>query len=113
MKQVEKISLAELKAMASKMYDPIVKVVVDIRQKKVVVDAEMHVDEEQWLLENGSQQSDLWGINLQPKEFGTDKFIEYDSMINIRPRQQNPTRSVLSEDIRAEITAIVSEVVHE
>jgi len=113
MKQVDKISVKELAEMAKKMYDPMVKAVVDINQKQMVVDAEMHVDEEQWLLENGSKQSDLWGINLYPGAFGTDKFIEYDSMINIRPRQNNSSRGVESDEIRGQIEAIVDEVVHE
>ena len=81
--------------MSKKMYDPMVKGVVDVRQKLLVLDAEMHVDEEQWLLENGSEQTDLWGFNLYPGEYGTDKFIQYDSMINIRPRQNNRSRTTL------------------
>jgi hypothetical protein len=113
MKQVDKLSLSELTEMAQKMYDPMVKAVVDLLKKKLVVDAEMHVDEEAWLLEQGSQQNDLWGINLYPHEFGTDKFIEYDSMINIRPRQQNPTRSIESTEIREQIQTLVKEVVYE
>ena len=113
MKQIKNISLAELTEMAQKMYDPLVKAVVDTRQRLLVVDAEMHVDEEQMLLENGSQQVDLWGINLYPAEFGTDKFIEFDSMINIRPRQNNRTRDVESSEIRAQIETIIKEVVHE
>ena len=113
MKQVDRISVGELAKMAQKMYDPLVKAVVDIRQKLMVIDAEMHVDEEQWLLENGSQQADLWGINLYPGEFGTDKFIEYDSMINIRPRQNNSSRGVESEELKSQIETIVGEVVHE
>lgn len=113
MKQVDKISLTELREIAEKMYDPLVKVVVDIRQKLVVIDAEMHVDEEQWLLEHGSRQEDLWGINLYPGQFGTDQFIEYDSMINIRPRQQNRARSIESQEVRAQVEAIIQEVVHE
>ena len=113
MKQVDKISLAELTEMSKKMYDPMVKAVVDTRQKLLVVDAEMHVDEEQWLLENGSQQADLWGFNIYPAEFGTDKFIEYDSMINIRPRQNNRSREIESKEIRTQIEAIVRGIVHE
>jgi hypothetical protein len=113
MKQVDKISLSELTEMSKKMYDPMVKAVADIRQKLLVVDAEMHVDEEQSLLESGSQQADLWGFNIFPAEFGTDKFIEFDSMINIRPRQNNRSRTVESEEIRSQIEAIVKEIVHE
>src|SRR5260370_10043010 len=33
--------------------------------------------------------------------------------INIRPRQQNPSRDILDEAVRAEIKTIVASVVHE
>jgi hypothetical protein len=113
MKQVDKISVSELKELSEKMYDPLVKAVVDIRQKLLVIDAEMHADEEAYLLENGSHQEDLWGINLYPDQFGADGFIEFDSMINIRPRQNNSSRSVEDLGLQQKIRDIVSEVVHE
>lgn len=97
--------------MAQKMYGTLVKGVVDLRKKLLVVDVEMHADAEQFLLENGSQQNDLWGINLYPAEFSTDKFIEFDSMINIRPRQQNTSRGVDDEKIRQQIIQLVAEKV--
>lgn len=84
---------------------------VDIQKHILIVDAEMHADEEQFLLEDGSKQQDLWGINLYPTKFGTDEFIEFDSMINIRPRQHNMSRGVENEDIRKRIIALVSEKV--
>lgn len=65
----DKITVAELSAMAEKMYGDLVKGVVDIEKNVFVVDAEMHADEEQFLLENDSQQRDLWGINLYPEKF--------------------------------------------
>lgn len=66
-----------------------------------------------WTTVNGSRQEDLWGINLHPDKYGTDEFIEFDSMINIRPRQQNPSREVLDRAIREQITKIVNDKVHE
>lgn len=112
MKKVDdKITIAELSEMAGKMYGNLVKGVVDIEKDILVVDAEMHADEEQFLLENTSRQQDLWGINLYPAKFGTDEFVEFDSMINIRPRQQNMTRGVEDEAIRKRIIALVSEKV--
>ena len=74
---------------------------------------EMHADGEAYLPENGSQQADLWGINLHPDNFGTGDFIEFDSMINIRPSQNNPSRDVLDENIRKQIREIVAGVMHE
>ena len=78
----------------------------------MVVDAGMRVDEEQVLLEAGSAQNDLWGINLYPEDYGTDDFVEFDSMINIRPAQGNRSRSVEDEGMRAVILGIVGEIVH-
>ncbi len=112
MKIVNKISVDELKEMAQKMYGTFVKADVDIAKKTVIVDIEMHVDGEQELLEQGSSQKDLWGINLKPDLYGTDEFIEFDSMINIRPLT-NPTRNIKDQDIRKQIAEIVNGVVHE
>lgn len=113
MKQVTDISLEELREMAEKMYGTLVKADVDIAKKLFVVDMEMHADGEAYLLEQGSSQNDLWGINLHPDKYGSDDFVEFDSMINIRPRQQNPSRDVLDSAVRQQILDIVKEVVHE
>ena len=107
MKQVATISVKELVEMSSNMYGSLVKAVVDLEKDLMVVDAEMHVDEEQLLLENGSNQSDLWGINLYPANYGTNNFVEFDSMINIRPRQNNMSRSVEDASIRQAIVELV------
>ena len=111
MKQVETISVNELQSLAENMYGNIVKAVVDIDKKIMVIDAEMRVDEEQFLLENGSLQNSLWGINLHPSKYGTNDFIEFDSMINIRPRQQNLSRNVEDLEIQNQIKNIVNGIV--
>lgn len=111
MKVVETISVVELLEMAKKMYGSLIKGVVDLKKQILVVDAEMHADEEQLLLENGSSQQDLWGINLYPSKFGTDDFVEFDSMINIRPRQHNMSRSVEDPSIQKQILELVSQKV--
>ncbi|HTE58009.1 MAG TPA: DUF5674 family protein [Verrucomicrobiae bacterium] len=113
MKIVDKISVAELTQMAQKMFGELVKADVDIAKKIVVIDMPMHYDGEAHLLEKGSKQSDLWGINLHPADYGTDDFIEFDSMINIRPSQGNASKDVLDPLVRQKIIRIVSEVVHE
>lgn len=84
------------------------KAVVDIEQQKMVIWGELHVDEEQILLEQWSQQSNLWWINLYPDKFETDDFIEFDSMINLRPRDNNRSRGVDDEAIQKKIKNIVS-----
>jgi len=113
MQLVDEISVSELQVMSKKMSEPLVKGVVDINNRLLVVDAEMHVDQEQFLLERGSKQSDLWGINLWPWKYDTDGFVEFDSMINIRPWQNNRSRSVDDHAVRETITAIVSEKIYE
>ena len=113
MKQVGKISLSELRDMSQNMYGNLVKAVIDTQNRYLVIDAPMHVDEEQYLLENGSKQQDLWGINLHPAKFGTPDFVEFDSMINIRPRANNMSRSVEDTAIQQTLRGIVAEVVYE
>jgi hypothetical protein len=113
MKQVDRISLAELKEMARKMQESMVKADVDVARRILLVDMGMHADGEAYLLENGSKQHDLWGINLHPERFGTDDFIEFDSMINLRPSQGNRSRDVEAAAVRSQIIHVVQEAVYE
>lgn len=112
MKQVTKISVKELQEMANKMDGHIVKADVDIVKKIVIIDMPMHFEGEQELLKSGSQQSNLWGINLIPAKYDSEEFIHFESMINIKPRQ-NASMLVQSDEIRSQIHAIIHEVVHE
>lgn len=83
-----------------------VKAVVDIEKKVIALEADLHSDQEQALLKKGSKQKDLWGINLYP-EADDDDFVEFDSMINLRPRQGNTTLSVDDEEIRKKIISLI------
>jgi len=106
------ISIAELSAMAENMFGNLVKAVVDVRLSLIAVDAELHSDEEAVLLDNGSQQADLWGINLYPEvDPANAGFIEFDSMINLRPSQGNRSRGVDNAEIRQQIIAIVHKAI--
>ena len=102
------ISLGDLKIMASAAFGNLVKAVVDVARGCVAIDAELHSDLEGLLLDDGSLQHDLWGINLYPDLSGDD-FIEFDSMINMRPSQGNMTRGVDAAEIREKIKAVVSQ----
>ncbi len=113
MKIVDKISIKELKEMAEKMYGGLVKADVDLAKNIVIIDMEMHFDGEAELLANGSRQSDLWGINLYHEKYGMNNFIEFESMINLRPRQNNRSTYIEDHNIRKKITAIISGVVYE
>lgn len=106
----DKITIKELKQMSEKMFGGLVKAVVDVNQGIMAVDAPMHADQEAFLIEKGSRQTDLWGINLYPEKNGKD-FIEFDSMINIRPSLGNRTRGVDDVKIREKIIKIVDKLV--
>jgi len=82
-----------------------VKAVVDVEREIVAIDAELHSDLEALCLEYGSKQNCLWGINYYPEMEGED-FIEFDSMINLRPSQRNLSRGVEDEIIRKKIVEI-------
>lgn len=103
------ISLDELKAMAAGLFGNLVKAVVDVERRIMALDGELHADEEALLLENGSRQESLWGINIYPELGGPDR-IEFDSMINIRPSQGNSSRGVDDSEIREKIIRIVAEL---
>ena len=104
------IEITELQQMAKNRFGNFVKAVVDIEKNIMVVDAELHADEEALLLEKGSKQENLWGINIYPDLSGED-LIEFDSMINLKPHQNNKTRSVEAPEIRAKITKIVADLI--
>lgn len=106
----DKISISELMQMAEKMFGNLIKAVVDIKKEIMVVDAELHSDEEALLLENGSEQKDLWGINLYPELINED-FIEFDSMINLRPSCGNLSRDIDNPRIRENIIKIINKLV--
>ncbi|HVA10655.1 MAG TPA: DUF5674 family protein [Candidatus Dormibacteraeota bacterium] len=113
MKQVDKISVKELREMAKKMHENIVKADVDLVRNVIVFDMGMHADGEAFLLENGSKQRDLWGINLHPDKYGTDEFVEFDSLINMRPSQGNASRGINDEAVCLRIVEMIDEAVHE
>ena len=104
------ITRAELAALAENTFGDMIKCVADVKKGLLALDAELHADLERLLLENGSAGEDLWGFNLYPDEEGED-FIEYDSLINIRSWQNNPTRDVLDPDIREAIKQIVEQFI--
>ncbi|MFC2061006.1 DUF5674 family protein [Elusimicrobiota bacterium] len=103
----ETMTLDELKQMAADMFGDMVKAVVDIERELIAVDAELHSDLESILIQDGSQQANVWGINLYP-DIQDDDFIEFDSLINMRPSQNNKSRGIENEGIKKHIIEIVS-----
>lgn len=99
----EKISPEDLKKAAEDL-DGYIKFVVDVEKGILTAGGTRHVKGEQLLLENGSSQEDLWGggLDLETGE------VDFDSMINIRPAQENSSREVLSQNLRNKITMLVN-----
>jgi hypothetical protein len=106
----EPLRRAELTAIAERQFGDMVKAVVDVSRRVMAIGGEMHSDEEALLLDDGSTQQDLWGINLYPAETGAG-WIEFDSMINVRPGQGNRSRDVEDPQLRLAIRAIVAELI--
>ena len=104
------ITRAELAALAENTFGDMIKCVADVKQGLLALDAELHADLERLLLENGSAGEDLWGFNLYPDEEGDD-FIEYDSLINIRSWQGNPSRGISNPETREAIEKIVAQFI--
>ena len=106
----DRISRADVARLAEDQFGDWIKAVVDVSRGTMAIGGDLHADDEAALLADGSRQSDLWGINLYPGESGSD-WIEFDSMINLRPSQGNRSRDVDDEETRARIRAVVESLV--
>jgi hypothetical protein len=104
------ISRSELRELAQRRFGDMIKGVVDLRRRIMLLDAELHADQESELLADGSSQSDLWGINLYPEVDGPD-WLEFDSMINLRPSFGNRSRGVDDAATRDAIAELIGVLV--
>jgi hypothetical protein len=104
------MSLDAIRALARGRFGDMVKAVVDVRRGIMVIDADMHADEAAELLADGSAQADLWGINLYPDADEAD-WLEFDSMIDLRPSFGNRSRGVDDAPTREVISVLVGRLV--
>ncbi len=104
------VSIDELRALAQGRFGDMVKGVVDLERRILLLDADLHADQEAALLADGSAQRDLWGINLYPDVEGPD-WLEFDSMINLRPSFGNRSRGVDDPATQQAIRVLVDELV--
>lgn len=91
-------------------FTDLVKGVIDVRRRVLILDADMHADQEAALLAEGSDQKDVWGINLYP-DLPEPDWLEFDSMINLRPSFGNRTRGVDDPETRGAIAALLASLV--
>jgi hypothetical protein len=104
------VSMDELRQLAGQRFGDMVKAVVDLRRGILLLDADLHADQEAELLAEGSAQRDLWGINLYPDVSGPD-WLEFDSMINLRPSFGNRSRGVDDPPTRDAIAGLVHRLI--
>lgn len=104
------VELTTVAQMADETFGDYIKGVVDIEQEILGLGGELHSDIEELLLTQGSIQQNLWGINLHPHE-SWPEMVEFDSLINIRPRQNNRSRYVEDETLRQRILKFIDEIV--
>ncbi len=101
----EKTSPAEIQEMLQE-YEGMIKIVVDVRRRFLSGGGEMHADCESVLLDDGSEQDDLWGANWFPNE----QRIEFESLINIRPRLGNRNILIQDENLRKQVESVTREI---
>lgn len=107
----ESITRFELRQIAKERFGDLVKAAVDIEKGIMAVGGELHIDEEVELIEKEkSKNENVWGINLYPDRKG-DEFIEFDSMVNIKPNFGNRTRGVDNLEIKNKIISVVNKLI--
>ena len=106
----EKIELEEVKRLAKEGFGDMVKAVVDIEKEVMALGGELHADANEVLLKQGSERKNVWGIIIYPDK-PREEWIEFDSLINIRPAVGNRSRGIESKEIQRKITTIVDKLV--
>lgn len=101
----EKATPVQIQEMLDR-YENMIKIVVDIRRRVLSGGGEMHADCESVLLDDGSEQDDLWGANWYPQE----QRLEFESLINIRPRLGNRSVVLQDENLRRQVEAVTREI---
>jgi len=102
----EAVTLSDVRELAQARFGDMVKASVDIGRGVMAIGGELHSDEEALLLDDGAKQADVWGINIYPDEPG-DGWIEFDSLINIRPAQGNRSRGVDDPAVQLAIRRVI------
>jgi hypothetical protein len=84
----------------------LIKLAIDVKRGVIAGGGEWHADCEKVLIENGSQQDDIWGADWLPLE----NEVRFEAMINIRPRQNNRSMAIQDADLRARVEKIVRDM---
>lgn len=103
----DQISLEDLQILAKEFYGNMIKGVADIERRVVAFGGEYHMEANMMLIEDGSSQANLWGFNVYFKKPRED-WLEYISLINIRPAAGNFDMMIGDEQIRNKVKEIVN-----
>jgi hypothetical protein len=106
----ERIPPSELRRLAERFFVDMVKIVVDVERGVLAAGGELHADAEALLLEQGSQQEDIWGANYYPGR-GPTECLEYTALINIRPSHGNRSMEIQDATTRERVRAIVERLI--
>jgi hypothetical protein len=106
----EPISKSEVLEIAKEFYIDMVKGVVDIEREVIALGGEYHMDANMILIGNGSKQQNVWGFNIYPKQIGDD-WIEYTSLINIRPKMGNMDMVIKNKEICDKMKKIIEKLI--
>lgn len=96
-------TVEQINQMAETYFGLRIKLAVDVAREILAGGGELHADCEEALLEDGSQQENLWGADWYPET----KEVGFESLINIRPRQQNRSMEIQNPALRERIETIV------
>src|SRR3989338_7184529 len=107
----EPMKVDELKQIAKNGFGDFVKAVVDVELELMAIGGELHADEEITLSEQGSKREYMWGINIYPDQ-REETWIEFDSMINIKPHLGNRSRGVEDIGVQKKVRAIVDKLIY-
>ncbi len=104
----EQIPLSEVKNLAQKSYQTMIKGVVDLRREVIAIGGEWHMDANNTLISDGSMQPDCWGFNIV-FALPQNEWIEYHSLINIRPAQGNRSQEIQDQKLRDHMKSIINQ----
>lgn len=80
-----------------------IKLAVDVKRRILAGGGELHADCELVLLDDGSEQANVWGADWYPLK----QAVGYESIINIRPSANNQSMDIQDSVLRAEISQII------
>ena len=102
----EAMTAAEVRRLADETFGDMVKIVVDVDKGSLAAGGMLHADSEALLIEEASEQSNLWGANYFPNKDQGSR-LEYTALINIRPEDEDPDQYLRSESLREKVREAV------